>query len=229
MVPEHVAELGVDPALYGVVGARQWTLCGQGRVKVGKERSLRDESRERRPRPPEPLVGEDAPAVDVGHILEEVRPERAPLQVALHPPVRLAGRLEVHELDGERVELPARLEPRSRRRVPPYLAEDVEQAPLDSRARPRPPPRSLEARPAVTHHHVRRRDRIHQRPPRPTRLRLGHVPRDHVPAIVRDQHDEVAGEPDAVDEEHPVDLAGRLGHGPHPPEPGGPPPVCLVK
>ena len=57
VVPEHVAELGVDPALYGVVGARQWTLCGQGRVKVGKERSLRDESRERRPRPPEPSRG----------------------------------------------------------------------------------------------------------------------------------------------------------------------------
>ena len=53
-------------------------------------------------------MGELAPPVDVRDVLEEVGPELAPLQVALHPPVRLAERLEVHEL--ERAGLPARLE-----------------------------------------------------------------------------------------------------------------------
>lgn len=52
---------------------------------------------------------------------------------------------------------------------------------------------------------------------------IAHIPRHDVPAVVRDQDHEAAGEPNPVDEKGPVDLAGRLGHGPHAPEPGGPP------
>ena len=48
--------------------------------------------------------------------------------------------------------------------------------------------------------------------------------RSDVLAVVRDQDHELACEPDPVREEHPVDLPGRHGHGPHPPELGRPPP-----
>ena len=36
VVPEHVAELRVDPSLHGVVGARQRALRGEPGAKVGE-------------------------------------------------------------------------------------------------------------------------------------------------------------------------------------------------
>ena len=57
---------------------------------------------------PEPLVHEPASPVYVRDVPEEIAPEPAPLQVALNPAVRLAERVQVHKLDGERVELPVR-------------------------------------------------------------------------------------------------------------------------
>ena len=112
-VPEHLAQAGVQ-ALRRVVRARQRPRLGQPRVQVGEQHPLRDEPRQRRAGPPQPLVREHAPAVDDGGVLEEVGPEAAPLQVALDPQLGLAGRLEVQQVAREPVELHAGLEPGAR-------------------------------------------------------------------------------------------------------------------
>lgn len=223
VVPEHLAQAGVQ-ALRRVVRARQRARLGQLRVQVGEQRPLRDEPRQRRAGPPQPLVGEHAPAVDHRHVLEEVGPEAAPLQVALDPQPGLVERLEVQQVAREPVELDPGLEPWARGRVPPDLAERVEDAPLDPRPRPAAPHGAGEARPAVGDDDVRRRDRVHQRRPRPRGLRPGHVPGDDALVAAAYEHDEVAREPDPVDVEYAVPLAVRDGHRPDLPEPGCPAP-----
>ena len=81
-------------------------------------------------------MGEDAPAVDDGGVLEEVGPEAAPVKVVLNPQVGLVKGLEAREFEGKRVQLDARLQPRPRGRVAPHLRERVEDAPLHPRRRP---------------------------------------------------------------------------------------------
>ena len=184
VVAQDVPELGVDASLDRVVGARKQPLGRQDRVQGGEEGPPRDEPRERRPRLPEPLVSKLAPAVDHARVLEEVGPELAPPQVALHPPAGLAEGVQVRQLERERAGPPAGLEPRPRRRVPPHLRERVEEAPLDSRAQPYPADGRREPRAAVAHHHTRGRDRRHQRLPRPRGLGPRHAPRDHVLPVV---------------------------------------------
>ena len=223
VVPEHVPETGVQ-ALRRVVRARQRPRLGQRGVEVREQRPLRDEPRQRRAGLSEPLVGEHAPAVDDRGVLEEVRPEPAPLQVALDPQLGLAGRLEVQQVAREPVELHAGLEPWARGGVPPDLVERVEDAPLDPRPRPAAPHRAGEPGAAVGDDDVRRRDGAHQRRPRPRGLRAGHIPRDDALVAAADEHGEVAREPDPVDVEHAVPLAVRDGHGPELPEPGRPAP-----
>lgn len=223
VVPEHVAQAGVQ-ALRRVVRARQRARLGQLRVQVGEQRALRDEPRQGGPGPPQPLVREHAPAVDDGGVLEEVRPEPAPLQVALDPQLGLVEGPDVQQVPGEPVELDPGLEPGARGRVPPDLAERVEHAPLDPRPRPAAPHGAGEARPAVGDDDVRRGDRVHQRRPRPRGLRARHVPGDDALVAAADEHDEVAREPDPVHVEHAVPLAVRDGHRPELPEPGRPAP-----
>lgn len=169
-------------------------------------------------------MGEHAPAVDHRRVLEEVGPEAAPLQVALDPQLGLAGRPDVQEVPREPVELDPGLEPGARGGVAPDLAERVEDAPMDPRPRPAAPHRAGEARPAVGGDDVRRGDRVHQRRPRPRRLRARHVPGDDALVAAAYEHDEVALEPDPVDVEHAVPLAVRDGYGPQLPEPGRPAP-----
>lgn len=196
VVPEHLAQAGVQ-ALRRVVRARQRARLGQLRVQVGEQRALRDEPRQRRAGPPQPLVGEHAPAVDHRRVLEEVGPEAAPLQAALDPQLGLLERLEVQQAAREPAGLHAGLEPWARCRVPPDLAERVEDAPLDARSRPAAPHRAGESRPSVG---------------------------DDALVAAADEDDEVAREPDPVDVEHAVPLAVRDGHRPHLPEPGRPAP-----
>ena len=223
VVPEHLAQSRVQ-ALRRVVRARQRPRLGQRGVQVGERRALRDEPRQGRSGLAEPLVREHPPAVDDRGVLEEVRPEGAPLQVALDPQLRLVEGPDVQQVPGEPVELDPGLEPRARGRVPPDLAERVEDAPLDPRPRPTAPHGAREAGAAVGDDDVRGGDRVHQRRPRPRRLRARHVPGDDALVAAADEDDEVAREPDPVDVEHAVPFAVRDGHRPHLPEPGGPAP-----
>ena len=98
----------------------------------------------------------DEPAVDEAPLRQEVRPEVAPPQEALGPPFGLAQGLDMQELLRQRVELDARLELGSGRRLPLDLAEHVEQAPLDPGARPFGRDRLGEPAPAVGDRHVGR-------------------------------------------------------------------------
>lgn len=161
---------------------------------------------------------------DLGGVLEEVDPEAAPLQVSLDPQLGLVQGPDAQQVPGEPVELDPGLEPGTRGRVPPDLAERVEDAPLHPRPRPAAPHGAREAGAAVGDDDVRRRDRVHQRRPRPRGLRSGHVPRDDALVASADEHDEVAHKPDPVDVEHAVPLAVRYGHRPELPEPGRPAP-----
>ena len=224
MVAENGPELGVHASLYPVVG--RWERAGLRElgIEVGEERPRRDQRGQRPPRLPEPLVGVDPPPVDERGVLEEVGPEAAPVEVALAPQLRLMRRLDAHEVERDPVQLPARLEPRPRRRAPLYLAERVEHASLDLGPGPGRAHGLGEAAAAVGDHGVGRRYRLHERRPRPRVLGFRHVPRDDALVAAADQHDQALREPDPVDEEDPVELAVGHGHGPDLPELRGPAP-----
>ena len=83
---------------------------------------------------------------------------------------------------------------------------------LDPRSRPAASHGVGEAG-AVVGDDVRRWDRVHQRRPRPRRLRARHAPRDDALDATAYQYDEVACGPDPVDEGDAVPLVVRDGHG----------------
>ena len=224
VVAQHVPQPGVHPALDAVVGPGQRPLRRQGRVQVGEQGALVHERRQRRPGPPEPLVGVHGSPVHHRPLLQEVRPEAAPLHVPLHPPVGLAQVVKAHQLPRQPVELYSRLQPRAGRGMPLDLAERMEQAPLDPGLGPFRGDRGREPAAAVGHHDLGRRDPRQQRAPCAGRLGLGHVPRQHVRVAARYEHHELPGHVDAVDVDDAVDLVHDLGHGPDPPELLGPAP-----
>ena len=88
VVAQDGPQLRVHPSLDHVVGRRQRAGLGQGGVEVGEQRPRRHQRRQRRARPPQPLVGVDPPAVHHGPVLQEVGPEPAPVEVALDPELR---------------------------------------------------------------------------------------------------------------------------------------------
>lgn len=224
VVPQHGPQLRVDAALDPVVGPRQRPLPCELRVQVGEQHALAHQGVEPAPGRPEARVGVLPPAVHHRPLLEEVAPEGVPLHVALDPPLGLAEVLDAHELLRQAVELDARLQPRPGSRLPLDLAERVEQAPLHPRPRPFLRHRRREPGAAVGDDDGGRRDARQQRPPGPDALGAGEVPRQHVVVAAGDQHDDVAGEVDAVDVDDAVDLAVGLRHRPYPPELGGEPP-----
>ncbi len=169
-------------------------------------------------------MGVFGPAVRERPLLQEVRPERAPLHVPLDPPIGLLQRVQVHELLGEPVQLDARLQPRPAGRVALDLAERMEQASLDPGFRPLRRDRLGEPRATVGHDHLGRRDPREQGLPGPGGLGLGHVPAEHVLVAAGDGDHRVAGYVDAVDVDGAVHLVDRLRHGPDPPEPPRLPP-----
>ncbi len=224
VVAENSPELGVDASLYPVVGRRERAGLREPGVEVGEERPRRDQRGQRPPRLPEPLVGVDPPPVDERGVLEEVGPEAAPVEVALAPQLRLVQRLDMHEVERDPVQLPARLKLRPCRRAPFDLAERVEHASLDLGPGLGRAHGLREAAPAVGDHDVGRRHRLHERRPRPRVLGFRHVPRDDALAAAADQHDQALREPDPVDEKDAVELPIGHGHGPNLPELRGPAP-----
>ena len=163
-------------------------------------------------------------SVDERSVLQEARPEAAPVEIALAPQLRLVQRLDVREVEGDLVQLPSRLELRPRRRAPLDLGVRVEQASLHLGPGPGSAHGLGEAAAAVGDHDVGRRYRLHERRPRPRVLGLRHVPRDRPILAAADQHDQAFREPDPVDEEDPVELAVGHRHGPDLPELRGPAP-----
>ncbi len=224
MVSKDGPELGVHASLYLVVGVWERPGLRELGIEVGEQRPRRDQRGQRPSRLPEPLVGVDPPPVDERGVLEEVGPEAAPVEVALAPQLRLVQRLDMHEVERDPVQLPARLKLRPCRRAPFDLAERVEHASLDLGPGPGRAHGLREAAPAVGDHDVGRRYRLHERRPRPRVLGLRHVPRDHPILAAADQHDQAFREPDPVDEEDPVELAVGHRHGPDLPELRGPAP-----
>ena len=69
VVAQDGPQLRVHPSLDHVVGRRQRAGLGQGGVEVGEQRPRRHQRRQRRARPPQPLVGVDPPAVHDGPVL----------------------------------------------------------------------------------------------------------------------------------------------------------------
>ena len=82
VVAQDGPQLRVHPSFDHVVGRRQRAGLSQGGVEVGEQRPRRYQRRQRRARPPQPLVGIDSPAVHHGLVLREVGPEPAPVEVA---------------------------------------------------------------------------------------------------------------------------------------------------
>ena len=156
VIAQDRPELRVHAPFYPVVGRRERPGLRELGVEVGEERPCGDERGQRPPRFPEPLVGVDPPSVDDRGVLEEVRPEAAPVEVALAPQLRLMQRLDVHEVEGHPVQLPARLELRPRRRAPLDLGERVEHTSLDLGPGPGRAHGLREAAPAVGDHDVGR-------------------------------------------------------------------------
>lgn len=158
VVAQHRPQLRVDPSLDHVVRAGQRPLRRELGVEVREERPLRHERGEGRPGLPYPLVRVDQPALRERPLLEEVRPEGAPLHVPLGLPAGLREVLQGHELQRQAVQLPARLELRAARRVPLHLAERVEEAPLHLGFGPLGGACPREAASPVGDDHVGRRD-----------------------------------------------------------------------
>ena len=224
MVAENSPELGVNASLYPVVGRRERAGLRELGIEVGEERPRRDQRGQRPPRLPGPLVGVDPPPVDERGVLEEVGPEAAPVEVALAPQLRLVQRLDMHDVECDPVQLPARLKLRPCRRAPFDLAERVEHASLNLGPGPGRAHGLREAAPAVGDNDVGCRYWLHERRPRPRVLGFRHVPRDDALAAAADQHDQALREPDPVDEKDAVELPVGHGHGPNLPELRGPAP-----
>lgn len=224
MVSKDGPELGVHASLYLVVGVWERPGLRELGVEEGEQRPRGDQRRERPPRLPEPLVRIHPLSLDERSVLQEVRPEAAPVEIALAPQLRLVQRLDVREVEGDLIQLPSRLELRPRRRAPLDLGVSMEQASLHLGPGPGRAHGLGEAAAAVGDHDVGRRYRLHERRPRPRVLGLRHVPRDHPILAAADQHDQALREPDPVDEEDPVELAVGHRHGPDLPEPCGPAP-----
>ena len=138
--------------------------------------------------------------------------------VPFDPPIGLMEGLDMCIILRKRTAL-FRLQIQASGRLPPYLAKRVESASLNLRRRPLLRRCRGEPGAAVRDHHVRRRDAREQRPPSRGRLGAGEVPRQDVQLRACDENDQVAGDPDAVDEHHAMNLVDDLGHGPDPPEP----------
>ena len=156
VVSQDGPQLRVHPAFYGVVRRRERPLRRQRGVEVREQRARVDQGDDPPTRFAQALVRVDEPAVDEAPPRQEARPEAAPPQEALGPPFGPAQGLDMQELLRQRVELDARLELGSGRRLPLDLAEHVEQAPLDPGARPFGRDRLGEPAPAVGDHHVGR-------------------------------------------------------------------------
>lgn len=227
MVPQNGPQLGVDGALDPVVHRRHRAFGRQARAKVREQDAFVHQARQPRPRLADSPMRVDPASVDDRRLPEEVRPELAPLHVPFDPPIGLMEGLDMQQFLRQRVQLLPRLQLRPRCRLPPYLAKRVESAPLNLSLRPLLRRRRGEPGAAVRDHRVRRRDARERRSPSRGRLGAGEVPRQDVRLRARDEDDQVAGDPDAVDEHHAMNLVDDLGHGPDPPEPrrlapGGP-------
>ena len=219
MVPQNGPQLGVDAALDPVVHRRHRAFGRQARVKVREQDAFAHQARQPRPRLADSPMRVDPASVDDRRLLEEVRPELAPLHVPFDPPIGLMEGLDMQQFLRKRVQLLSRLQIRPPGRFPPYLAKRVESASLNLRRRPLLRRCRGEPGAAVCDHHVGRRDAREQRSPSRGRLGAGEVPRQDVQLRASDEDDQVAGDPDAVDEHHAMNLVDDLGHGPDPPEP----------
>ena len=217
-------QLRVHAALDSVVRGRKRALRGQHGVEVGEQRPRVGQPHQPRPRPAKALVRVDGPPVHDASLLEEVRPEAAPLHEALEPPFRLRGGVYAEQLPRQAVQLDARLQLRPCRCLTLDLAKRVENTPLHLRRRPFGRNRRREPAAPIGHDHLRRRDARQERPPRRRGLGPRQMPGQHELVAAGYQHHAVARDPYPVDVDDAVDLVDDLGHRPYRPEPRAPPP-----
>ena len=166
MGAKHRSKLRVHASLDPVVRGRKRPFGRERRVEVREQGAGVGKPHQARPGPAEALVGVDGAPVHDAALFQEIRPEVAPLAEAPVPPLGLREGLRMEQLLGQSVQLDARLQLRPRRRLPPDLAEHVEDAPLHPSFRPFRRCGGRKSAAAVGHHHLRRRDARQQRAPR---------------------------------------------------------------
>ena len=221
--PEHLPQPGVDPALDHVVGGGPLAAPLIRHLHEGEQLAGPDQLVERPARPAQALVDVLLLPVPQRELPQEALPPGAPRGIVGEPCRRGIGALHPEQPPGQRVELDARVQLGPARGVPPHLAEGVEGAALDARGGPHGAGGLGEPRRAVGDRHGGRGHPHHEGGPRARALALGEVPRDDVLPRAGYEHDGVAPDPDAVEEDDVAHLAGPGGDRPYLPElPGRP-------
>ena len=224
VVAQELPQLRVHAALYRVVGGFPCASELLLQLHEREHRLVLHQAVQDVPRLAEALVDVLAPPVLQGELAQEALPPRAPPGVLGEPRGGGARVLHLQEPLGDGVELAPALELRAGGRAPLHRPEDVEEAPLHARLRPYDASRLGEAGRSVGDGHRGGRDAEHERRPGLRVLASRQMPREHVPAGARYEHDDVPRDPDAVQEDDVADLARAGGDGPYPPELADAPP-----
>lgn len=141
-------------------------------------------------------------------LLEEVLVPHLP--VGAQPDSHGVAVLDTREFLGQAQQLPGRFMARVRAEYGADVETDVEQAALHAGVRPCVPEGLANAAaPAAhaAHGHHGFGDADHQVHPCGAGLAPGHVPAEHMPVPVSDEHDRIAAQVDAVEVHHVVDLS----------------------
>lgn len=177
MVPQKRAKLRVDASFDPIGGRGHRSFDAESRVEIGEQGSFVDERNERASRFSQPLVRITHATIDKALLGEKAVPEIAPLKEPLHPPIGLLERPDMQELLRVLVELNARFEVRSGRRISFDLAERMEEASLNEGIRPASPSRFRKASATIGDDHIGRSDAREERLPRPRCLGACKIPR----------------------------------------------------
>lgn len=165
---------------------------------------------------PEPLMLEAAPVVCA--LFQEPLVVRAPSLEARHPLRRLLVARNAHEVFRDGVKINSRLRLRPDGGASFDLAEGMEGASLEARARPCGASGLLDAAPSVADEDVGRRNARHEACPIPGVLALGEMAAYDVVVRAGDEHDAFSRQPDAVHVDDMMDLVADGDDGPEAPK-----------
>lgn len=218
-----VAQHGADARVLrfdGVVGGRHGRADAQGGVHEGEHGSLADAPAHDVARLDEALVRVILAAVGpCAPLLEEVPVPVLPCVVGGQPRHHGVAVAHARELPGQPQQLSGCLVSGSDAEVGGYVEADVEQAALHPGSGPCVPEGLVDAAPTVAHDNGGFGDAGHQAHPSGAGLAPGHVPAQHMPVAVGDEHDRLPSQMDAVEVHHVVDLAVHRARRPQAPPP----------